>query len=81
MSESLFGSDDARQNPLKALIEDLTAVSRYDLVLGVIPITFVVSIVVSAATGLSVVYALAPAALVGILVIVDACYLNPPIDS
>jgi hypothetical protein len=80
MSESLFDSDGTRQNSLETLIEGCTAVSRYDLALGIIPVAFVVSIAVSAATGLRLIHALAPAALVGILVIVDACYLNPPID-
>jgi hypothetical protein len=81
MTESPFGSVDARQNPLEALIEVLTAVTRYDLALGVIPFAFIGSVVASATADLSLTQALVPATLVGILVIVDVCYRNPPTET
>lgn len=81
MVESLFGSVDARQDPLESLIEVLTAVTRYDLALGLVPFAFVGSVVASAAADPSLIQALAPTALVGILVIVDVCYRNPPTET
>lgn len=51
---------------------------RYDFALAVIPAAFVVSLFISTAVDLNPVQALVPAALVGILVIVDVCYRNPP---
>lgn len=56
-------------------------ISRYDLELGVILFAFVVSVTVSIVADSSLVQALAPAAVVGIIVIIDACYLNPPINE
>lgn len=81
MTESLFDSVDARQDPLETLIEVLTAVTRYDLALGLIPFAFIGSVVASATAELSLVQALVPTALVGILVIVDVCYRHPPTET
>ncbi|MCU4742253.1 hypothetical protein [Natronoglomus mannanivorans] len=67
--------------PLENPIETLTAATRHDFTLGFIPVVFAVAAVVASATGLSVVQALAPAAFVSLFVVVDAIYLNPPIDS
>lgn len=68
------------RGPLEALVDALTAATRYDLTLGFIPVVFAVAMVVASATGLSVVQALTPAAFVATCVVVDALYLNPPID-
>ncbi|WP_306057971.1 hypothetical protein [Natronococcus wangiae] len=54
---------------------------RYDLALGLIPTALVGSLVVSVTTDLRLVRTLVPAALVGIAVIADVCYLNPPVDE
>lgn len=56
-------------------------ISRYDLELGLILLAFVVSVIVSIVADPSLEQTLVPAAVVGILVIIDACYLNPPINE
>ncbi|MFC4437536.1 MULTISPECIES: hypothetical protein [Natrialbaceae] len=56
-------------------------ISRYDLELGLILLAFVVSAIVSIVADPSLEQTLVPAAVVGILVIIDACYLNPPINE
>ena len=68
------------RDPFDALVDVLAAANRYDLALGIIPIVFVVALVAASALGVPVPYALAVAAVVGGGVIVDACYLNPPVD-
>jgi hypothetical protein len=68
------------RDPFDALVDVLAAANRYDLALGLVPIAFAVALVAAGALGIPVVYALAPAAVVGIGVIADVCYLNPPVD-
>ncbi len=53
--------------------------TRYDLALAFIPTVFVLAIMVGTVLDLSMQAALVSAALAGILVLVDALYLNPPI--
>ncbi|ELY59455.1 hypothetical protein C491_06583 [Natronococcus amylolyticus DSM 10524] len=69
------------QDPFDALIDVLAAVNRYDLALGVIPIAFVITLVAASVFGVPAPYAFAAAAIVGIGVIADVCYLNPPVDQ
>ncbi|WP_293031269.1 hypothetical protein [Natronococcus sp.] len=66
---------------METLLGILTAVTRYDLALGLIPVAIVASVVTSTVTGLGLEQSLVPVALVGVFVIADACYLNPPIDT
>jgi hypothetical protein len=56
-------------------------VSRYDLLLALVPLVFALSLVVSALTGLSLETALAGGGLASGLCFVDAVYLNPPVES
>ena len=81
MTESQFGYSDDDSDPLETIVEVLTAATRYDFALAVIPMAFVVAVVAATALNLTVIQALVPAAVIGIIVIVDACYLNPPIES
>ncbi|ELY53721.1 hypothetical protein C492_17223 [Natronococcus jeotgali DSM 18795] len=80
-SEPSFDAVDSRSNPSELPLGALTAVTRYDLALGLIPLAFAGSAIASAATEPGLEQSLVPAALVGILAIVDACSLNPPIDA
>ncbi|AGB35973.1 hypothetical protein [Natronococcus occultus] len=79
MHESTIGRPG--RDPFDALVDVLAAANRYDLALGGIPIAFVIALVAANVLGISVPYALAAAAIVGVGVIVDVCYLNPPIDQ
>ncbi|WP_293031430.1 hypothetical protein [Natronococcus sp.] len=79
MHENTIGRP--RQDPFDALVDVLAAANRYDLALGGIPIAFVIALVAASTFGVPVPYALAPAAVVGVGVIADVCYLNPPIDQ
>ncbi|MFC4436216.1 MULTISPECIES: hypothetical protein [Natrialbaceae] len=79
MYESTIGR--SGRDPFDALVDVLAAANRYDLVLGIIPIAFLGALVVANALGVSVLHALSVAAVVGFAVIVDACYVNPPVDQ
>ncbi|WP_255169240.1 hypothetical protein [Natrononativus amylolyticus] len=80
MTETVLGYPDRDPDPLTTLVEVLTAATRYDFALAVIPLAFVVAVVAATALNLTVIQALVPAAVIGIIVIVDACYLNPPVE-
>lgn len=57
-----------------------TSTTRYDLALGLIPLAFVLAMTLGTVLGLSVQATLVSAALVGVVVLVDALYLNPPVE-
>ncbi|WP_436346516.1 hypothetical protein [Natronorubrum sp. FCH18a] len=69
------------RDPFETLIGVLAAANRYDLLLGSIPVAFAVALVVATISSVSLVEAMLVAAFVGVVVIVDACYRNPPIDQ
>ncbi|WP_306054993.1 hypothetical protein [Natronococcus wangiae] len=69
------------RNEVDALVDVLAAANRYDLALGVIPVAFAGALVAAHALGVSVLHALSVAAVIGLAVIVDSCYLNPPVDQ
>ena len=69
------------RNPFDALVDVLAEASRYDLLLGIVPVAFAVALVVASVLDLSIAQAMVFAAAVGVLVIIDACYLNPPVDQ
>ncbi|MGQ3412684.1 hypothetical protein ACT4ML_10550 [Natrinema sp. LN54] len=73
-------TDHPGRDPFAALADVLTAASRYDLLLGVVPLAFAVALVAATVLGVSVVQALSVAAGVGAFAVIDACYLNPPVD-
>mgnify|MGYP006304857551 CR=1 FL=1 len=55
--------------------------TRYDLVLTVIPLVFALAVVATASLSVPFLAALAGSAVVSGLVLADALFLNPPIDS
>jgi len=57
------------------------SVSRYDLVLALIPVAFLLTAVASGLLGISLLVALAGGSLFGLAVLVDALFLNPPRDG
>ena len=69
------------QDPFDALVDVLAAVNRYDLVLGIIPIAFVVALSAASVLSLPITHTLLIAAIIGVITIVDACYLNPPVGQ
>ena len=56
-------------------------VSRYDLLLGVIPAAFVVSVLVGHFMSVPIQVSVAVGSLVGAGVVVDGLFLNPPVSS
>ena len=77
MCEKTIGHPE--RNPFDALVDVLAAVNRYDLVLGIIPIAFVVALFAASVLGLPITHTLPIAAIIGVITIVDACYLHPPV--
>jgi len=71
--------DRPQRDPFDALVDVLTAATRYDFVLGLIPLAFAVALVATLVLEVSTVQAFAVAAVVGVVAVIDACYLNPPI--
>lgn len=55
-------------------------VSRYDLVLAVIPAVFVVAVLLGHLLPVSPRTAITGAALLGVLAMVDALFVNPPVS-
>ncbi|WP_336325794.1 hypothetical protein [Halovenus sp. HT40] len=55
--------------------------TRYDLVLTVIPLVFSLAVVATTALSVPFLAALAGGAVVSSLVLADALFVNPPIDS
>lgn len=55
--------------------------TRYDLVLAVIPVVFALAIVATTALSVPFLAALAVGAVLSSLVLADALFVNPPIDS
>lgn len=68
------------RDPLETLVDVLTAATRYDLLVGIVPLAFAVALVAATVLPVSTVQTLPVAAVVGALAVVDACYLNPPVD-
>lgn len=83
MTKTPYGRSDGGllEQLVTALFSGLTTLSRYDAILGIVPFAYVVGFTVAVLTPLSIVQAVAPASLVSVVVIVDACYLNPPTSS
>ena len=81
MSESVayrLGGTGRKPGTVRRLFESL---SRHDLVLAVIPSAFLVAMLVGTLLGLSTEMVLVGAAMIGIAALLDALFLNPPIDG
>ena len=59
----------------------LGSVSRYDVVLALLPLAVLLPAVVSGLLGVSLQVALAAGSLFGVAVIVDALFVNPPTEG
>lgn len=55
--------------------------SRYDLVLTVIPFVFALAAVANVAFSVPFLGALAASAIVSVVVLADALFINPPVDT
>ncbi len=53
-------------------------ISRYDVVLGIIPIVFMVSLLMASIGSLTVEEAIAGSSIIAVLALIDALFLNPP---
>lgn len=73
----MTGSDDHIPT-LRTVRELLTSLSRYDLVLAVIPLAFLVALAVAHVGAAPFRSTLFAASIVGALALVDALFLNPP---
>lgn len=74
-------TDHVELESLTRLTTLLREVSRYDLVLGVIPLSLLTSAVGASVTTLALEPVLAVGALVSLLAMIDALFLNPPAPS
>lgn len=63
---------------LRAVVGRFLGASRYDLVLAVIPAAFVMAATLRTTISLSSTTAVAAAALVSGIAVIDALFLNPP---
>lgn len=78
MSEPPPEPSDVTPDPLSTLALPLAA-TRYDAALAVILLAFVAAAVVALAVDIGPIAPLVLPAAAGVLVIVDTCYLHPPI--
>lgn len=62
-------------------LDRLLSLSRYDAVLAAIPLVFALALAVHALAGLSLHLAIAAGAVTSTVLLVDAIYLNPPVDA
>ncbi|WP_267162042.1 hypothetical protein [Halovenus salina] len=74
-------SDNSKHRQEQAWNRPLNRLSRYDLVLAVIPILFTASVLVSLFTPVSLHLAMGAGALTSALLVADALYLNPPTNA
>ncbi len=65
----------------RVALDRVSSLSRYDLVLAAIPLVFAVGLTVHALGVLSLQLAVSVGAVTSTLLLVDAIYLNPPVDS
>jgi len=56
----------------------LGGLSRYDLLLALVPLGFAVALLAHVVVGLSLLTAIASGAVLGLAVLVDALFVNPP---
>ncbi|NGM70097.1 hypothetical protein G6M89_13955 [Natronolimnobius sp. AArcel1] len=73
--------DHSKWTPLETVSRVLAAASWYDFLLGIVPVAFAGALVTANLTSVSQIQMLAVAAAVGVLVIIDACYRNPPVEQ
>ncbi|OVE84954.1 hypothetical protein [Natronolimnobius baerhuensis] len=67
--------------PLETVSSVLAAANWYDFLLAIVPVAFAVALIAAAVTSVPQIQMLAGAALVGVLVIIEACYRNPPLEQ
>ncbi|ELY55917.1 hypothetical protein [Natronolimnohabitans innermongolicus] len=79
MQENTIGRPE--RDPFETPVDVLAEASRYDFLLVIVPIAFAVALVAAYVLSVSIVQAMGVAAAIGVLVVIDACYLNPPIDQ
>lgn len=70
-------SDDARSD--RSVLETLRSLSRYDLVLVIVPAVFLLSVVLGYLLSVPFRTTLGGASAVGALALLDALFVNPPI--
>lgn len=78
MLASVDAADRTAREPSGTL---LTSLSRHDLVLLAIPAAFALALLASSLLGLPVERTLAGAAIVGVATLIDALFVNPPLDG
>jgi len=72
---SIDGRDAPRTTSFRTVLPSTT---RYDFVLAVIPLCFLVSLLVTAVSSFSLYETAAVGALLGALALVDGLFVNPP---
>jgi hypothetical protein len=62
-------------------LDRLSSPTRYDAVLAAIPLVFALGLAVHALAGVSLYLTVTGSAVTGVVLLVDAIYLNPPVDA
>jgi len=62
-------------------LDRLLSLSRYDAVLAAVPMVFALALTMHALAGVSLFLAITLGAVTSTLLLVDAIYLNPPVDA
>jgi len=65
----------------RGILDRLSSLSRHDIVLAAIPLVFALSLAVYALVAVPLEAAIAIGAVTSLLLLVDALYLNPPVDT
>ena len=67
-----------RHRGLSRLVSLAPSISRYDLLLAIIPLAFTVAVAVAGAIGVPVETGIVAASVVGLIVLLDGLFLRPP---
>lgn len=74
-------NDPARTGSSRVFPATFDGLSRYDLVLALVPLAFALTLSVHVLVGISLQLAVAGGAVLGLAVLVDALFVNPPSES
>ena len=81
MSTSRNTGHSDRQKPFSLPLDGLGSLSRYDVLLAVLPLGFALALLAQVVFDLSLHQAVAAGAVLGSIVLTDALFLNPPIQK
>jgi len=81
MSTSRNTGQSDRERPFSLPLDGLGSLSRYDVLLAVLPLGFALALLAQVVLDLSLHQAVAGGAVLGSVILTDALFLNPPIEK